>query len=80
MTSPPAQVTVECPRCGHVYRDWWRPSINLDLDEFDDAYLDKASPTRATPEVPMNGAFFATLVKFAGIAVVAFPIVQTSEQ
>ena len=43
MTSPPEQITVECPGCGQSYRDWWRPSINLALDDFDEEYLDQAS-------------------------------------
>ena len=33
MTSPPEEVTVTCPACDHVYRDWIRASINLDLGE-----------------------------------------------
>lgn len=32
MTSPPEKITVECPKCGHVYEDWFRASINADLD------------------------------------------------
>lgn len=32
MTSPPEQITVACPACGHVYTDWHRASINVDLD------------------------------------------------
>ena len=43
MTSPPEQITVECPGCGKSYQDWWRPSINLALEDFDEEYLDRAS-------------------------------------
>ena len=45
MTSPPEQITVECPECGHVYEDWHRTSINFDLDPAlsDPDYLDEAS-------------------------------------
>jgi DNA-directed RNA polymerase subunit RPC12/RpoP len=43
VTTPPERVTVRCPHCGHVYDDWYRPSINLDIEHFDDAYLDAAS-------------------------------------
>jgi hypothetical protein len=43
MTSPPADVTVCCPSCASLYVDWFRPSINLDLDDFDDEYVDAAS-------------------------------------
>ena len=28
-------------RCGHIYEDWYRPSINLSLDDFDDDYLER---------------------------------------
>ena len=45
MTSPPREIEVTCPDCGHVYLDWYRPSINLSLDSFDDAYLEEASTT-----------------------------------
>ena len=29
MTSPPEEITVTCPDCKRVYKDWYRPSINL---------------------------------------------------
>ena len=28
---------------GTAYQDWFRPSINLSLDDFDDEYLDRAT-------------------------------------
>ncbi len=43
MTSPPEQIRVRCPKCGHEYEDWIRPSINLMMDDFDQDYLDEAS-------------------------------------
>ena len=43
MTSPPEEITVECPKCGRFYEDWYRPSVNLDLDSFDDEYLESCS-------------------------------------
>lgn len=43
MTMPPEDVTVVCPKCGLKYQDWWRPSVNLDLDDFDEEYLDQCS-------------------------------------
>ena len=43
MTSPPEQIRVRCPRCGREYDDWYRPSVNLDLDDFDEEYLRRAS-------------------------------------
>ena len=45
MTTPPRQINVECSDCGHTYKDWYRPSINLALDDFDDDYLEQASTT-----------------------------------
>ena len=43
MTSPPRPITVQCPRCGHRFEDWYRASINLDLDDFDDDYVREAT-------------------------------------
>ena len=43
MTSPIEDITVQCPKCGHLYKDWFRGSVNLDLDDFDEDYLDQCS-------------------------------------
>ena len=43
MTSPIEEITVECPKCGRSYEDWYRASVNLDLDPFDDKYLGNCS-------------------------------------
>ena len=45
MTSPIRQIKVYCPKCGYLYEDWHRGSINFDLDpEMDDEkYLDECS-------------------------------------
>ncbi len=43
MTSPPENITVTCPKCGKVYEDWYRASVNLALDDFDDDYLEQCS-------------------------------------
>jgi hypothetical protein len=43
MTSPPENIRVKCPKWGKVYKDWYRESINLILDDFDDDYLDEYS-------------------------------------
>jgi uncharacterized protein (UPF0212 family) len=43
MTSPPQEIRVKCPKCGNVFGDWYRPSVNLMLDDFDDDYLDECS-------------------------------------
>ena len=44
-----AQFNGECPKCGGVYSDWYRPSINLTLEHFDEEYLEEAS-TSTCPE------------------------------
>jgi hypothetical protein len=41
MTSPPQRIRVVCPGCGREYDDWWRPSVNLDLEHFDEEYLEQ---------------------------------------
>ena len=33
MTSPPTEIEVECPACGHSFVTWHRPSVNLSLGE-----------------------------------------------
>ncbi len=43
MTMPANEIEVICPNCGIKYDDWTRGSLNLDLDNFDNAYLDKCS-------------------------------------
>ena len=43
MTSPPREIEVKCPKCGRVYEDGYRPSINLQLDDFDEEYLEQAT-------------------------------------
>jgi hypothetical protein len=44
MSSPCEQIIVWCP-CGALYRDWWRPSMNLSLDNFSDDYIERMSST-----------------------------------
>ena len=43
MTTPPEKITVEYPECSAVYGDWFRASMNLMLDDFDEDYIDEAS-------------------------------------
>lgn len=43
MTMPPEEIQVCCPRCQTVYQDWWRPSVNLNLEDFDAEYLEQCS-------------------------------------
>ena len=47
MTSPIEDITVQCPKCGHLYEDWFRASVNLDLDPFDSEYVEQCSTQRA---------------------------------
>ena len=49
MTSPPRKIRVRCPECETRYEDWYRPSINLALDDFDEEYLRQAT-TATCPE------------------------------
>ena len=43
MTTLPEEITITCPKCGERYKDWYRPSMNLTLDDFDDDYIEEAS-------------------------------------
>jgi endogenous inhibitor of DNA gyrase (YacG/DUF329 family) len=43
VTSPVEQIRVECPKCGTGYDDWYRPSINLNLEAWDADDLREAS-------------------------------------
>ena len=45
MTSSVEEITVTCPDCGHVYKGWYRASINMALDDFDVDYLKQATTT-----------------------------------
>jgi hypothetical protein len=49
MTSPPRPVTVTCPECGFAYEDWYRPSVNLRMDDFGAEYMRRAT-TATCPE------------------------------
>jgi endogenous inhibitor of DNA gyrase (YacG/DUF329 family) len=43
MTSPLTEIDVQCPKCGTKYKDWYRASMNLGLDDFDEEYVRSAS-------------------------------------
>jgi hypothetical protein len=43
MTSPIEEIKVICPKCGHLYKNWYRASANPFLDDFDDDYLDECA-------------------------------------
>lgn len=38
-------IIVKCSNCGNEYEDWYRGSINLDIDNFDNEYVEKATTT-----------------------------------
>ncbi len=66
MTSPPEQIEVQCPQCGAVYLDGYRPSINLTLEDFDDEYLDAAS-TSTCPGCSHKGRHNVLTVREDGV-------------
>ncbi len=44
MTTPPATIAVQCPKCGERYETVYRPSINLTLGEkFSEEYIKKVT-------------------------------------
>ena len=43
MTSPPQQITIDCPSCRKSFETWWRPSINLTLGDMDEDYVKEAT-------------------------------------
>ena len=47
MTSPIEQITVKCPECETLYQDWYRGSVNADLDPWvTEDYLREASTAK----------------------------------
>ena len=43
MTSPVENITIRCPKCGVHYEDWYRASVNRELDDFEKEYLKECS-------------------------------------
>jgi hypothetical protein len=43
MTSPPSPVTIRCLSCRKTFEDWRRPSINLQMNDFDEEYIRSAT-------------------------------------
>jgi len=41
MSSPITEIEVLCPRCGKTYKSFYRASMNLTLDNFDEEYIEK---------------------------------------
>lgn len=66
MTSPPKKVKVKCPKCGQVYDDWYRPSIDLALDHFDDEYIEEAT-TATCPHCKHKVSFEVLIVREDGV-------------
>lgn len=68
MTSPPSPIRVECRRCGTVWEDWHRPSINARLDPemaADQEYLREAS-TATCPKCRHVAEIGTLIVDFDG--------------
>jgi len=62
MSAPPELITVWCP-CAAVYNDSLRASMNLSLDHFDDAYVDRMSSTTC-PECKTKTSLGAIVSRF----------------
>lgn len=73
MSSPCELITVWC-HCGAVYSDSWRASMNLSLDDFDNAYIDQMSSTTC-PSCGLKTPLGTLLARFEeeGISLVAGP-------
>lgn len=66
MTSPPEDITVRCPSCGRLFEDWYRPSVNLQLGDFDENHIREA--TSATcPECRTQTPLAALVVDEEGV-------------
>lgn len=39
MSSPVEDITVTCPACRNEFKTWYRASLNMQLDHFDEAYI-----------------------------------------
>jgi len=65
MTMPIETIKVRCPNCQKIYKDWYRGSINLDLENFDDDYIDQCSS--ATCPKCGHKVYFANLVVKNGV-------------
>jgi hypothetical protein len=43
MTSPIEKITIICPACFHSFESWHRASMNLQIEEFSEEYIRKAT-------------------------------------
>ena len=65
MTSPPKNVSVECPDCKIWFDSWYRPSMNFSLEQFDDDYVEQAS-TATCPACGCKAYLGVLIVNEAG--------------
>ena len=66
MTSPSERIEVKCPQCGELYEDWYRGSINLALEHFDDQYIEEAT-TATCPSCGHKVALDVLIVRENGV-------------
>ncbi len=69
MTSPIEEVVVICPQCQAEYKDWYRGSINLGLDDFDEKYIDECS-SATCPSCGFKVYFETLVVREDGVFVI----------
>ncbi|MDZ7956372.1 MAG: ribosomal protein L7/L12 [Aulosira sp. DedQUE10] len=65
MTSPSTEITVECPQCGQYYDAWYRASLNFQLENFDDEYIERIS-TSTCPHCSCKASLGVLIVSKAG--------------
>ena len=66
MSSPVEDIEVLCPACDVLYTDWHRRSLNLDLDNFDEAYIEEAS-TATCPDCGHRVELDLLIVRMDGV-------------
>ncbi len=66
MTMPPEKIRVKCPRCARAYESWWRPSMNLRLDDFSPEYIDEMS-TATCPDCGHKVSLSVLVVRPDGV-------------
>ncbi len=72
MTSPPEKIIVKCPKCGIPFEDWYRASVNRELDDFDEEYLKECS-TATCPACGHTIQFDMLVVDRSGKFVLGHP-------
>ena len=66
MTSPIENIMIICPTCGKQFSDWWRASMNLKLDAFDDEYI-KSATVKTCPHCKAEVKLNALIVDEDGV-------------